>query len=439
MYISKLVLLITLESLFGLLLIGGFLFYKSRLYRLMQKIYLTNQKKDVKKANQALISQNKKLIAQLQENQDNPTMLIDVSGDTSLHLDSDHYQQLSALGLAYKTVKETLDQQPDMDEEQTIKLNERIAHILNIPLNNEEDTKIRELEHQIEFLKEENGLIEQRNQHIERLKAQITQLKSIDATAIDKAKAPKKGDFVDEIYRMKCEKFDMLENINRMKLDIERLSNASDDEALLNTLQEQVSAQGNYIKQSDIVVSLLEKELEAANSLIAEWEKQNSGADGELVEMVVKIDEELKNLQVLHKTQRENLTLLKVKIAPPGGEVDLDELIKTQQADISVIEQNIEDTEKSIETLKTQLRNAQDRIKILESQLATSESKKTDASDADEGMQSMSKNENGSNQPDEELEELLKKLINDSQELLTTIADLEDENIKLKEQLAAKK
>ncbi|MCJ8312649.1 MAG: hypothetical protein MJK11_06735 [Pseudomonadales bacterium] len=427
----------------GLLAIGGFLFYRGRLYRLLQKIYQLKQQKAVKKANQSLISQNKKLIAQLQEAQNNPTMSIDVpdefSEEMSLKLDGDHHQQLSALGLAYKTVKEMLEQQPDMDEEQTITLNERIAHILNIPLNNEQDAKVKELNLQIDFLKEENGLIEQRNQHIERLEAQIKQLKSIDATAIDKAKAPKQGDFADEIYRMKCEKFDMLENINRMKLDIERLSNASDTEKLLTTLQEQVLEQANYIKQSDVVVSLLEKELEAANLLITELEKQGVDSDAELDASVIKIEEELKSLQTLQKSQRDNLTQLKEKIATPEAGADLEALVKTQQADIKIIEQNIEDTENSITNLKLELRNAQDRIKVLESQLAASESKKSNdnTNNVDDASRTLNKDAITA-QADEELEDLLKKLINDSQELLTTIADLEDENDKLKAKLTAK-
>jgi len=431
MFISKLVLFIALEFLVGLLVFGGFLFYKSRLYRLLQKIYAKKEKAQSQQANQTLISQNKQLIAQLAQVKDAP-LEVHVeqasSEELSLQLDQDHHQQLSALGLAYQTVQQMLEEQPELDEDQSKALNERIAHILNIPLNSEQSAQIRELQHQIEFLKDENALIETKNQNIERLEAQIAQLKSIDATTVEQAKAPKQGDFADEIYKLKCEKFDMMENINRMKLDIERLSSNLEDEELLSTLQKQVVEQGNYIKQSDVVVSLLEKELEAANALIDALEKQ-SNESTHSNNRVVSIEEELENLKVLQETQRESLSQLKEKLNTSENE---NSEHGENEERISNIEQNMDDADKCIESLRSELSAAQERIQELELQLSN-QSKNAEGSSVDNTTQS---NTSSESEADEELEELLKKLINDSQEMLTTIADLEQENKQLKEQLA---
>ncbi|WP_422381699.1 hypothetical protein [Marinicellulosiphila megalodicopiae] len=420
-------------------MIGGFLFYKSRLYNLLLKIYQKKEKKEIRQANQSLLIQNKKLLAQLAEAQNDTTLNIDLSeqdpDNTILQLDGDHHQQLSALGVAYQTVKAMLDENPHMDEAQSQHLNERIAKILNIPINKEQDVVIRELQGQIDFLKQENLLIETKNQKIEQLEAQISRLKSIDAAAIEKAKAPKQGDFADEIYKLKCEKFDMLENINRLKMDIDRLSGTPEGDELLSTLQEQVIEQNNYIKQSDVVVSLLEKELEAANILITELEA--SGNADENNSNSENNDKDIKAIHALQKAQRETLSELKEKLSQTE-ETTSDELHLTQKKDIETIEKNIEDTERCVESLKSELQNARDRIKILESQLEASYevNKKTKENSTGDDEQLANQNKNDRSESDEELEELLRKLINDSQEMLTTIADLEDENLKLKEQLA---
>lgn len=89
--------------------------------------------------------------------------------------------------------------------------------------------------------------------------------------------SPMSGEKTDEIYRLKCDKFDLQEKINALSMQLDQLIPDKKDQ-LTTLLVDQVEALKEAAKQSDDVIALLEAKLEAlvGNS-------SDSADDGELL------------------------------------------------------------------------------------------------------------------------------------------------------------
>lgn len=74
--------------------------------------------------------------------------------------------------------------------------------------------------------------------------------------------SPMSGEKTDEIYRLKCDKFDLQEKINALSMQLDQLIPDKKDQ-LTTLLLEQVEVLKESAKQSDEVISLLEAKLEA--------------------------------------------------------------------------------------------------------------------------------------------------------------------------------
>lgn len=255
------------------------------------------------------------------------------------------------------------------------------------------------------------------------LKDTIEELDNLKTITLDEIpasiEAPQMGDYTDEIYQLKSQKFDMMETINKLKLMLEQ-SNAKDnpDEYIVQQTQ-QIEEQARYMKESDVCITLLENELETLNHQLVKEQNRLKSLEKQLAKRSAVINsndenhvntESVGKLSSVNKSQQETIAQLKSELEKLKNIEGAAEIAEMQQVQLSKMEQNIQESETCIEILETELEAAGNNINELIGSLRSSEAL----------------NESG-----DELEAMLQKFVQDSKEMLKNISKLEKENEKL--------
>lgn len=195
---------------------------------------------------------------------------------------------------------------------------------------------------------------------------QIEELKRIDdASRLDPGNRPAGGSSAqDEIYRLKCERFDMAESINNLKLRLQKLVDDGDTNELLKVQAEQIEAQARYIADAEENIRLLEEELESLGS---------SGATDNKAEMSTEQVERLAGYADEQKASmadiRENLRALR---ATEKAE-EKERLLEEQEAQLHRMERSVQEAETCVTIMESELAQANERINSLNTELQNAE------------------------------------------------------------------
>lgn len=229
------------------------------------------------------------------------------------------------------------------------------------------------------------------------------------------AEAPKMGDFADEIYSLKCQKFDLMDAINNLKLELEHSNAADQPLEFIEKQEQQIAEQARYMKESDVCISLLETELDTANNLLQQAQKLANSLEEKLKKRVNMPKEPVNTesvdqLSSITKHQQSTIEELRAELEKLKSIDGAQEIVEKQQNHLNQMERNIQESETCIGMLETELETASDKASELLDSLKTSEAL----------------NESG-----DELEIMLQKFVQDSKEMLKNIAELESENERL--------
>jgi len=459
MFIEPFVLFIAAEILVVYIVIASFLFYNGRLHNILKEMLkemrrnrmlreLLNAKKlaGERSSGSKLIS--KDLMRAIQRGgPDVYTNFVEVKIDdvkeqakelglsASPEYDPNDPAQLQILALrtALLNMEKLFEGHKGMPDEQASNellavFNKEVINKLSGVVTPVVDTKeLQRQKAEIEHLLNRCMLLEKFEEQFynsqQELKETIEELDNLKTISLDEIpasiEAPKMGDYTDEIYQLKSQKFDMMETINKLKLLIEQSSPNNNPKEYIDKQKQQIEEQARYMKESDVCITLLENELETLNHLLikeqnrlklleTQLEKRASGSNSS--------DEQHVNLEAtsklssVNKSQQETIEKLKSELEKLKSIDGAAEIAEMQLSQLSQLEHNIQESETCIDILESELEAAGENISELIDSLKSSEAL----------------NESG-----DELETMLQKFIQDSKEMLTNISKLEKDNERL--------
>lgn len=463
MYVEPLALFIIAEVLIAVIVVSGFLFYKSRLLRVMVAI-LTHLRKEKarremeRRAELARLRQeNKSLVAdvvRIREDsgksygdllQDRLTELDvgDDEADTDNESDEaddhqdvsqkDSISELRRAFLEYEAALASPYPNPKDTEEEFIKRIEKLIGIRQnlIPV----DSELGQLQEQIELHKERIQALERYEAmhdetmaQLEAAKAQVTEMRNLTIDPSSPGYLPAtSGEHAEEIYRLKCERFDLLESINDMRLKLQKA--VADDNSLevVEIMEQQLQHQAQYMKESDTAITLLEQELEASNKSIAELKekldknKNASGVDPQTANEIQKLNTEgLDKLNDYANDQKNNISAMRenlLQFKAAKLEKEREQLMLRQEEQIQSMESTLKESETCVMILEGELNDANEKIEQLQ-----------------EAVQHASENKEVTRHANE-MENLLRKFVTDSEDMVACIGGLEHENVELRTRL----
>ncbi|MDN3649783.1 hypothetical protein QWZ13_12755 [Reinekea marina] len=536
MYIEPLTLFILGEFLVVYIIINVFLFYKSRLYNVLvailkemrfEKHRRQQQKKkeieDLRSTNKQLLekvetvassakSAGKTIPEQLEDRietlaQANPRAQ---SLDSSMDYDeSTQWLRMRILELEKELLSGNIDEGKwqEMATEAINRLTEATnsseEETANKKQNAEEERYTGQLEKDLEV---SNRQLEEAKIRINHLESELEELKAIDTPSENPMEAPAAGRYADELYRLKCDNFDLHEAINKLKL---QLASGEDltTEDLNDLMENQMSNMEQYIKSADISIGLYEKELQAAQAEITKLHEQLTKAMNP-PKPLQENKQALENLSTNNSEQSDALNTLKATMLEIQNGANVETHIEALEAEIQRLERLFKESEQCIVLMESELETSHEEVESLQSKLEIQAAKllqskmgglneaqqgqkegigniknimdqlrdggdeaeltaqhsseveklegflkesetiiqqleaeidelteKADAAEAELASEEEARQSIDSKENLLEMEELLQQFISDTQSLLTNINQLEDENIKLKQQI----
>lgn len=458
MYIEPLALFIIAEVVVVIIIISCFLFYRSRLLRvllaLLTEMRMNRARREVKKKQElaALRKQNAKLnkendsfrdegqqtyAEQLQNRmeqlaEDDPTSDTDTPASDDDE-EPDGHRTRAILRAFYefetarsdpdnhdlKAAEDTLLEQlkiqlgRDPDEEESEEVVSQTAQLL------ERVKALEPLEPELEVARNE---LKATKALLESAREQIKKLEDIKATAeIDPSDVPRTGNAQDdEIYRLKCERFDMSESINALKLKLQKMVSDGDTSDLLEAQEEQIRQQEKYIRDADASIALLEKELEAAAN---QTKKPNPEAQQRAQEQRDQLAAYAEEQKSSMQDMRDNLVAM--RSAERASEME--SLMKAQESKLSQMERAIQESDVCVAMMENELHTANEAIAALNEQLVTLEANAKASAD-DEINNTADKYR----QQADEMESVLRTLMQDADDMVACIRELVAENEALK-------
>lgn len=202
---------------------------------------------------------------------------------------------------------------------------------------------------------------------ISMLEDELEQLKSINSTESSHYERPEMGMYSDELYKLKCDKFDLQENINKLSLKIQQMDPGSDE--YIRELTQQLGMLEKYMKDADVSINLLEKELEAAHHENEALEGQVKDLKNRLKDIATTEDGQsiidLKNVDKLSGNagkQAESVANLKESIEQLREGEDQERILELQESEVSRLELLVRDSANCIAVLEMELEQAQSTI-----------------------------------------------------------------------------
>lgn len=446
MYIDKLSLFVIGEVLIVYVIINIFLFYRSRLLKVLlallkeyryNRAYRNSQKardRAKERAENRSIAKDLNLEGpatftnHLEIKLQNVTAELNkLKAENELEQEATDLEDMVDIRKSYLELERQIENDPEKEKE----LLEEFVKFHQIPLASSPDHSaeaIANLEEAVQKLTAENlhykartenlqryeSLYEEAHQELVITREALASYKTIDENILAGVE-PRKEHHANEIHQLKSDKFDLMEELNKLKLQIDQYETESDSEDLKTLNEERLTKQAKYMKEADVCIELLEKELEAAT-------KENMILQTRLLEAeskasVKKPTVSKESLEELAKNQQQQIasvSSIRRQIAELETIEAAKDIVETQKVEIDKLEHSMQEAEGCISMLEDELEKANKSLAHFE-----------------EKVQELDEFENENN----ELAESLEELVGDSKEMVTCIEKLEEENEKLKQQL----
>lgn len=471
MYIEPLALFIIAEVVVVVIVISCFLFYKSRLLRvllaLLTEMRMNRLRREVKKKKELaeLRKQNKSLASevstfreegqqtyaeQVQQRLDdleNPDEEPEAEqADESSDEEDDGHRTRAIMRAFYEFEAARAD--PDNHDLKAAEDN--LLEQLKIQLGRDPDeedseevkTQTAELMERVEYLEpfeqQANDLsreLEQTQETLSKAQEEIEKLREInDASELDPDAMPDSvRDEQDEIYRLKCERFDMAESINALKLKLQKMVSDGDTNDLLETQEEQIRQQSRYIADSEKSIALLEEELDKANKAIeklkAKTDQEPDMAEFKASEVGREQLDQLAGYAEEQKTSMEEMRANLVAIRDAEKAEEREALLKQQEDKLESMQRAVMESDTCVSMMENELNEANRTIDQLKTEL-------DNQPDVDEKALERAQNETRkqSEQADA-LDDALRKLVADSKDMVACVTGLDNENSELRQKL----
>ena len=211
---------------------------------------------------------------------------------------------------------------------------------------------------------------------VQKLETELEELNSINTPSENPLETPRSGLHEEEIYRLKCENFDLTESINKLKLELQKADPSAGNDAYLKLLETQLNNMEQYIKSADIQTGLLEKELSSAQSTIDELTKKLAalGSNSNTVDLspLTQLNEQHSAKTAMLDAFRDTVERLK------DGEST--ELISSQMEEqIAQLENIIRESQQCIAILESELELSTQAMAALEKDLNNNKNELIDA------------------------------------------------------------
>ncbi|AJQ96800.1 hypothetical protein [Gynuella sunshinyii] len=290
------------------------------------------------------------------------------------------------------------------------------------------EQQLRQLQEQVSQLEPFQQLYQDSQSSLDEAAREIEQLKSIIPPEViaDENLAFKGKGYADEIYRLKSEKFDLLETINKLKLRLEQREIDASPEEYIDMQDEQIKQQARYMKEADVCINLLEKELETVN-------KENEQHLEEISELKAKLQQRYaekpssresssaqartENTSKLHNlaaAQQSSVSNIRAQVNSLKEIAEAQAIAEQQEQEIHRLEQSINESETCIRILENELEDANDKLEKMQREL-------TAFKELDQNA--------------DNLEGVVQNLIQDSKEMLECIDKYQQENAMLSKKL----
>ncbi len=216
-------------------------------------------------------------------------------------------------------------------------------------------------------LEEAQRLFNDAKIRIRQLEGELDDLKTISTPSQSHLEVPTRGLYEDEIYRLKCDNFDMHEAINKLKLELQQADPSIDSDTYVNLLENQVSNMEQYIKSADIATGLMEKELIAAQKLADDLQAKLSA--GSQTAGPVNLSA-LSSLAEQQEAKSDTLGSIKDTIKRLKNGEASEQIAAEQEAHVARLEQIIKESEQCITILESELSQSGQDIHELKGELA---------------------------------------------------------------------
>lgn len=216
----------------------------------------------------------------------------------------------------------------------------------------------------------EKDLKQYRNQYeaakdrISFLEKEVEEFKSIDIKSDRLMEKPEPGQYADELYQLRCDKFDMQESINQLRLKLQQINPNSPE--FDKVQKQQMQNMERYIKDADVTMNLMEKEMEASQSSKNELEV-------EVRELRARLESLKSNSEDNNPVNRDNVDQLSANTNKQAESVanlrdsldqlrsggDREKVAEYQEAEIGRLELLVRDTQSCVSVLEMELEQAQ--------------------------------------------------------------------------------
>ncbi|MHA7879486.1 MAG: hypothetical protein ACX931_06835 [Saccharospirillum sp.] len=388
MYVEPLTLFILIEIAVVYVIITAFLFYKGRLYHLLVALLKEmrwnrlQRQQQVQQEVAALRAQNQQLMV----DRDQAQTLADSAGQTMPQQLEHHLQTLEDRAAAE-------DAQGTDDSRQLSRLRREILRLEQQLLSGSMNEA--QWQSQLTDLLAESNLhptggdeapdetgsgdeelraqLASANDRLALMEKELTALRAINKPEESELERPQKGMYADEIYKLKCEKFDMQEALNKARLMLQQMN--PDDDGFQETQEEYTEQLDQYIKRADVSLNLMEKELEAVNHENEALEAQVKELKNRLKDISVVSDKastiNQDNVHQLVENASKKaaaLSNLRNSIEQMRRGTDPESVLELQEGEINRLELLVRDSENCISVLEMELENALRQIEQLSEQ-----------------------------------------------------------------------
>jgi len=216
----------------------------------------------------------------------------------------------------------------------------------------------------------ESDIKQYRNQYeaakdrISFLEKELEEFKSIDISAERMMEKPEPGQYADELYQLRCDKFDMQESLNQLRLKLQEMNpgSAEFDQAQ----KQQMQTMERYIKDADVTMNLMEKEMEAAQQAKNELEEEARELRAKMASLKDKSEagnpvnrDNVDQLSANTDKQAESVSNLRDSLDQLRSGGDREQVAEYQEAEIGRLELLVRDTQSCVSVLEMELEQAQ--------------------------------------------------------------------------------
>lgn len=388
MYIEPLTFFILAEITVVYVIITAFLFYKQRLYHvlvaLLKEMRWERSQRQQQRQQEvaALRAQNQQLLKDVSEAQTSaesagqtmPQQLeshlqkLDETNalpeDEDSAITADEAKQLTWLRRQVLTLEQRLLSQqisePQWQEQLSKLLSDSVFNPKSVLDDEDTDAEEGDLRSRLDSAYDRISLMEK----------ELMALRAINVQDEPQLERPQKGMYADEIYKLKCEKFDMQEALNKARLMLQQMSPG--EEAFKEQQDEHIEQLDQYIKRADMSINLMEKELEATNHENEALEAQVKELKNRLKDISITTDkagtinQENMNQLVQNASKKATaLANLRNSIDQMRHGSDPEAVLELQEGEISRLELLVRDSENCISVLEMELENAIRQIEQL--------------------------------------------------------------------------